>query len=256
MNQRMISLRSIYLFLFINGFLVGFGSFQYFLTLFYPFSIPFLFVMKNVSLLSIINSLSFTHPYTQAGKRMQLSIKELFLSACMETAGYAIIPYVQSTEYTNELLFFIPRTFVFEIVFDFWHYWAHRISHMYAFVYKFHSVHHSHLISSYTTFHHHPVDLLFTNALPMYLTMLLIPLPQYTFIVFLWYKTWIEIGGHVGKHVRTPSFPQCIWLPKAFGIELYSRNHEQHHIQPWCNFSKRFSLWDKVFGTYSVQKKE
>lgn len=33
-------------------------------------------------------------------------------------------------------------------------------------------------------------------------------------------------------------------------IELRADDHQRHHIQASCNFSKRFSLWDRLFGTF------
>jgi sterol desaturase/sphingolipid hydroxylase (fatty acid hydroxylase superfamily) len=39
-------------------------------------------------------------------------------------------------------------------------------------------------------------------------------------------------------------------LPKWLNIELYCEDHDIHHSVNNCNYSKRFSLWDKVFGTF------
>lgn len=62
---------------------------------------------------------------------------------------------------------------------------------------------------------------------------------------------FIEISGHIGKRMHpTSSFSQFIWLPKFFNIELYTEDHDLHHSHNNCNYSKRFSLWDKVFGTH------
>ena len=33
-------------------------------------------------------------------------------------------------------------------------------------------------------------------------------------------------------------------------MELYVEDHDLHHLKGNCNFSKRFSLWDRVFGTF------
>jgi sterol desaturase/sphingolipid hydroxylase (fatty acid hydroxylase superfamily) len=46
------------------------------------------------------------------------------------------------------------------------------------------------------------------------------------------------------------SFSQCVWIPRAFNISLYTEDHTLHHSNNNCNYSKRFSLWDKAFGTY------
>jgi sterol desaturase/sphingolipid hydroxylase (fatty acid hydroxylase superfamily) len=65
------------------------------------------------------------------------------------------------------------------------------------------------------------------------------------------YKTSVEIAGHTGKKLYpTSSFPQFPWLVKYFNIELYTEDHDIHHRLLKYNFSKRLSLWDKIFGTY------
>jgi sterol desaturase/sphingolipid hydroxylase (fatty acid hydroxylase superfamily) len=76
------------------------------------------------------------------------------------------------------------------------------------------------------------------------------------FFELLWaYKVWVEVAGHTGVDApRATSFPQCVWLPRALGCALRTAEHEQHHLSPGCNFSKRFTLWDRVFGTYSPAK--
>jgi sterol desaturase/sphingolipid hydroxylase (fatty acid hydroxylase superfamily) len=66
------------------------------------------------------------------------------------------------------------------------------------------------------------------------------------------YKTFIEISGHSGKKLYpNGSFSQFIWLPRFFNISLYTEDHALHHSSNYCNYSKRFSLWDKQFETYN-----
>ena len=66
------------------------------------------------------------------------------------------------------------------------------------------------------------------------------------------YKTFVEIAGHAGIETNSTSFPQAVVLPKLFGIEMRTNDHDLHHTSTGkpCNFAKRFTLWDKVFGTY------
>jgi sterol desaturase/sphingolipid hydroxylase (fatty acid hydroxylase superfamily) len=69
--------------------------------------------------------------------------------------------------------------------------------------------------------------------------------------IILVYKTFIELSGHTGKKLYpSGSFAQFIWLPKMFGIQLYTEDHNLHHSKGNCNYAKRFSLWDRIFGTY------
>jgi sterol desaturase/sphingolipid hydroxylase (fatty acid hydroxylase superfamily) len=73
----------------------------------------------------------------------------------------------------------------------------------------------------------------------------------YQYILISIYKTAVEIAGHTGKKsYPTSSFPQFPWITKSLNIELYTEDHDSHHRFFKYNYSKRFSLWDKVFGTY------
>lgn len=153
----------------------------------------------------------------------------------------------------TELLLFIPYSFIFEIVFDFFHYSIHRTIHTLPWFYRhIHKYHHQQTrISVFTAFHQDVIDLFLTNTIPVLLTVSLCrPSTLFIFVWFL-YKSLEEIYGHLGKVSSASSFPQCIWLPRLAGFELYAKDHERHHRNPNVNFSKRFSLWDKVFGTYA-----
>ena len=73
---------------------------------------------------------------------------------------------------------------------------------------------------------------------------------QFSFMVI--YKNFVEISGHCGKQLHpTSSFSQCMWVPKMMNIELYAEDHDLHHSLHNCNYAKRFSLWDKLFWTYT-----
>lgn len=161
-----------------------------------------------------------------------------------------------SNNISYDLLTFIPKSFVYEIVFDFFHYWTHRISH-YKYLYYFHKTHHKQTdnISVFSTYNHNLIDLLISNVLPMYLTSCIIPLYETQFFIFLLFKTFIEISGHAGTHIKNSSFSQCFWIPKLFGIELYCRDHFIHHAKFKYNYGKRFTIWDKAFGTYKTDSK-
>lgn len=153
----------------------------------------------------------------------------------------------------HDIIYFIPYSFIYEVIFDFFHYTTHRLLHN-KYIYKYiHKKHHkfNHPICI-TTFYQDPLDLIMTNSIPTILSLLIVPNISYLqFHFILIYKNFIEIGGHSGKNsYPTPSFPQFIWFPKLLHIELYTEEHDLHHSQNNCNYSKRFSLWDKVFGTY------
>jgi len=157
-----------------------------------------------------------------------------------------------------DLLYFIPTSLLFELIFDFFHYFTHRLVHT-KYIYKYiHKIHHKfrHPIAI-TTFYQDPLDLIITNSIPTILTLLYIPKISYLKLnMILVYKIFIEICGHVGKKAYpTSCFSQFMWLPKLLHIELYTEDHDLHHSLHNFNYGKRFSLYDKIFGTYKPSTK-
>jgi sterol desaturase/sphingolipid hydroxylase (fatty acid hydroxylase superfamily) len=158
-----------------------------------------------------------------------------------------------------DYMVFIAKSFIFELIFDLFHYCAHRIFHAYPFLYRnIHKKHHEIVHpSAGTTFHMSIVDLLLGYSLPLLLCTQILNMSNYMsfscleFNLMTVYLTYQEVGGHMGKYMSpTSSFPQCIWLPKLLGIELYTEDHDLHHTKVKYNFSKRFKIWDRIFNTY------
>jgi hypothetical protein len=147
---------------------------------------------------------------------------------------------------------------VFEIIFDFFHYWSHRYLHENKYLYQnLHLDHHSDKNSSvFHTFNDSIGGTIITNSIPYLLSLLLVSnvlnrsltTSENSFILV--YKTIVEISGHSGKKLgKSSSFPQFKWLPCIFNMELYTSDHHVHHRYPKSNYSKRFILFDRLFGT-------
>ena len=168
-----------------------------------------------------------------------------------------LLPISTSTSnITSSIVYFIPMSFLFEIILDFFHYWSHRILHLNRKLYI--NVHKTHHKKSnpviINTYFFSPLDVIATISMPMILTVYIFPykLSLFEFVMISAYKQYTELAGHSGKMLApASSFPQCIWLPRFFNIELYAEDHDLHHKINNCNYAKRFSLWDKVFGTYT-----
>jgi sterol desaturase/sphingolipid hydroxylase (fatty acid hydroxylase superfamily) len=164
-----------------------------------------------------------------------------------------IINIEQVSNIYFDLLYFIPVSFLYEIIFDLFYYSIHRLFHNKNLYKVIHKTHHK---------HKHPIGILLyyqdpfewflittvPNLIPLYV------LPNISFLQFniiLVYKTALEIAGHCGKKIYpATSFPQMPWLVKYLNIELHTEDHDLHHSLNNCNYGKRFSLWDKVFNTY------
>jgi sterol desaturase/sphingolipid hydroxylase (fatty acid hydroxylase superfamily) len=276
----MISKNSLKNFIIVNGFLFLLGYYQYqFMVyaeniyhshLFFKFLFTlFVFVTRNYMLLNFIdygtkNKPNISIDYENIPKeeyKYEFHINVVTTTA-VETLTYLfvkskIIHLYFSKNIYHDIIYFIPYSFIYEVIFDFFHYITHRLLHN-KHLYKYlHKKHHkfNHPISI-TTFYQDPLDLMITNSIPTILSILLLrKISHLQFNVILVYKNFIEISGHTGKIVYPAcSFSQFIWLPKVLHIELYTDDHDLHHSLNNCNYSKRFSLWDKVFGTYKSLK--
>lgn len=155
------------------------------------------------------------------------------------------------------LVAMIPISFAAEIFFDLLHYISHRTFHEVPFLYRnFHKTHHRHqYVRPILAFYQDLTDLIFTNSLPLlgtyYLMRYFFNISQAHIAIMYTYKIFIEVAGHSNKiSYPSASFPQLMWLPETLKISLYSEDHNEHHTNPTCNYAKRFSLWDRVFGTF------
>jgi sterol desaturase/sphingolipid hydroxylase (fatty acid hydroxylase superfamily) len=163
---------------------------------------------------------------------------------------------------------FVLLSFAWELAFDFFHYWVHRTCHASPTLYRLvHKRHHYHCSPSpLTTYDHSVLDVMASNLMPAVLSSCVLasaglPIRGEPELQLLFaFKAYVEVAGHSGVDARPRSFPQFCWLPAAItctrtpdgytGIAGHTREHDWHHAVLRCNFSKRFRLWDVVFGTY------
>lgn len=260
------SLNSIKNFFTVNTILCGFSAIEYAVAGKTTSLIPLaaLCIVKNIAMMENINFFTQDKPWIDSERRKEPveKYKGEFVLNLVRTslieAGSKFVVYNwvfhPKSHFVVDTLLFVPYSFVFEVIFDFFHYWSHRLLHQVPFLYKnVHKHHHAHPYPiSIIAFYQSPLDLFLTNCLPTFATFLLLPgASHWTLALLFTHKTHIEICGHTGKHVgRTSSFHQFIWLPRVLGMELYTEQHDKHHSLNNCNYAKRFALWDKVFGTY------
>jgi sterol desaturase/sphingolipid hydroxylase (fatty acid hydroxylase superfamily) len=141
-------------------------------------------------LLCFTHSITRSYPYVkkiELGEVKPDDIYNLCIVSFVETATIYISPKRPHQSILLEFVYFIPDAFLFELVFDFFHYWTHRLAHnryIYKYIHKRHHEYHADT-TILATFHQDTVDLLLTNAFPMYMSSLLLPFsyPQY-FVFF------------------------------------------------------------------------
>ena len=266
----LISYKSFKHFIIVNGFLLSIGLTQYNILLYNQYNniikfclILFIFLIRNYSIMKFIDNgvSNKENIYNDNALTPKENFKYEFhyyvlMSTSIETSTHLFINsnfiYIDQTFY-KDIILFIPISFIFELIFDFFHYINHRLLHSKYLYRYFHKLHHKfkHPITI-ITYYQDPIDLILTNSIPTILALSLIKNISYRqFNIILIYKSFIEISGHCGKYIYpTSSFSQFIWLPKLLQIELYTEEHDLHHSLNNCNYAKRFSIWDKVFHTY------
>lgn len=147
----------------------------------------------------------------------------------------------------------LPINIVYEIIFDFFHYWTHRLSHKFKFIYQYiHKLHHKFDSPSImTALYMNPIDNLFTVILPLVITFYITPhVCTFLWDIFFYRLLVVEIFGHSGKidTLETPLLNSV--FPRYKEIRIYIEDHDLHHSNHDCNFSKKYTIWDKIFKTY------
>lgn len=222
-------------------------------------------LIKNYSLIYLIDIGTQHKQYTHSEDNVSpysitsfYHVMKVSLVDCLTFESVIHLIKLNTDNYIYDILTFIPLSFLFEIIFDFIHYTMHRLCHINKYLYQYiHKEHHkNNNISIITTYHQNVIDVILTNSLPIIISAYFIRMSLFQFSIMMIYKTFIEISGHTGKHLYPiSSFPQFIWLPKLLKMELYAEDHNIHHTNNKYNFSKRFSLFDKLFGTYKSYNK-
>ena len=131
---------------------------------------------------------------------------------------------------------------------DLINYWAHRLNHTWALLWRLHRVHHSDTtMDSSTTYRFHPLDA-FLDNLAAIVAAFMFGLDG-TVLVF-WLIVYMPL---LVLHHTDVIMPK--WFENTFGRVIVSPNlHKIHHHQQQVftdsNYGLIFIFWDKLFNTY------
>jgi sterol desaturase/sphingolipid hydroxylase (fatty acid hydroxylase superfamily) len=149
-------------------------------------------------------------------------------------------------------------TILFFVAYDFGRYVGHSLLHDVPLLWPFHKPHHSaEVLTPFTNFRAHPVELFVMGAAPNAATGLVSGI--------LWYAMAGEIGFYtfLGLHVSIAAFNTIanlrhspVWI--SFGPVLNRwlispAHHQIHHSREARHFGKNrgfeLAIWDRLFGT-------
>ncbi|MCF6352320.1 MAG: sterol desaturase family protein [Cyclobacteriaceae bacterium] len=140
--------------------------------------------------------------------------------------------------FTNE--FFFRDLLILILVFDFFMYFLHFLSHkMWPFK-ILHKHHHTHkYFNEFSLYVMHPLEAFFFGML-LTIFAYVFNLNFYSFLLFIFFN-WVY---GVVAHLNTNSVNK----PKVFGNSTF---HKIHHSESNCNYGFYFVLWDSILGTQS-----
>lgn len=184
---------------------------------------------------------------TRHSNEFELWLRLFFFVCPME---YICLSFISPAKNLESSFYFLWKSFIFELAFDFGHYWMHRACHQSKQLYQLiHRTHHRYIQPTpLTTYSQSFLDLIVTNMLPFYFATFFVEFSALKWHWIFAYKTYIEIAGHTGSQTsKSPSFPQ---FPLLGGLALTTRDHTNHLRFFTVNYSKRFRIWDQLFRTF------
>ncbi|MDW3094675.1 MAG: sterol desaturase family protein [Gammaproteobacteria bacterium] len=193
-----------------------------------------------------------------------MRLKRLALHAGMATFNtilirvFAYVPFLLLTVYAEEEGWGLSRMLglvgwveiaLSIIILDLFDYWWHRANHRVRFLWRFHKAHHSDTYMDVTTaLRFHPGELLISFFVKASWIIIWGP----TVIAWFLFEAMVSLSAQF--HHSNFDFPDKIerWLAL---IIVTPRYHASHHAVDRkfgdSNYSTIFSVWDRVFLTYS-----
>lgn len=137
---------------------------------------------------------------------------------------------------------------------SFFRYWMHRLQHENQFLWELHSYHHRVTdLKAYNTYVSHPIDYALRNIL----VYLIVGIVGFDPIAILIAVPLTFIGGalqHCGADLRGGVLNYVFVTPQV---------HRWHHTAQVpegygysCNYAVEFPIWDMVFGTFYLPRKD
>ena len=190
--------------------------------------------------------------------RLNDAISNLFMGTLRTANKLIIIGAAGYVFYLAETNFAIWRmdinswfTWIFAfVIYDFFYYWFHRISHERQIFWASHVAHHQSEDYNLSTALRQTGTGAFVSWV-FYIPMFLIGIPSYVFIsvasLNLIYQFWVH-----SEHI-----PKLGWFEYYF---VTASNHRVHHAQNEQyidkNYGGVFIIWDRMFGTHKIENED
>ena len=135
------------------------------------------------------------------------------------------------------------------LLLDLLRYLVHRCKHAVPFFWRFHALHHSDPdVDVTTSVRLHPIEHLFSSGVFL-LVVILLDIPATSWLTYWLAVSVIEAVQH--GNIRL-SLRLERWLqPVLVTVDMHRVHHSVSFAQASCNYATVFSIWDRLFGTYT-----
>jgi sterol desaturase/sphingolipid hydroxylase (fatty acid hydroxylase superfamily) len=135
------------------------------------------------------------------------------------------------------------------LLLDLMRYGVHRCRHAVPFLWRFHALHHSDPdVDVTTSVRQHPGDYLLGSAV-FWVAVILLNIPPIVGLTYGLAVFAIEAVQH--GNVRLPEWVERWLQPVLVTVDMHRIHHSVVFDQANANFGIVFSVWDRLFGTYT-----
>jgi sterol desaturase/sphingolipid hydroxylase (fatty acid hydroxylase superfamily) len=135
------------------------------------------------------------------------------------------------------------------LLLDLLRYLVHRCKHAVPFFWRFHALHHSDPDLDVTTsVRLHPIEHLFSSGV-FWLAVILLDMPAMVALTYGLAVFAIEAIQH--GNIRLPETLERWLQPVLVTVDMHRIHHSVAFAEESCNYATVFSVWDRLFGTYT-----
>lgn len=132
-------------------------------------------------------------------------------------------------------------------------YLIHFIQHKVKWMWQFHKIHHiDTAVDTTTALRHHPVESIF-RVTALFLAILIMSIPIWIVMLYQSLSAWLAQFNHANIRIPHRLDETLSWVIAS--PNMHKVHHSRYQSETDSNFSKVFSVWDRLFGTF-VQVKD
>jgi sterol desaturase/sphingolipid hydroxylase (fatty acid hydroxylase superfamily) len=136
---------------------------------------------------------------------------------------------------------------VYWLLADFIGYWVHRWEHHNPWLWRVHSVHHAQTCITFaTSWRNHILEQLFVNVL-MFVPLMVLGMPRWSWLPVILVQYLFEALQHSDLDWRYGRLHRVLVSPV-----FHSIHHSPERARHDSNYGKILSVWDHLFGTFTV----